>query len=161
MQIAYSAVSLSDPEGIHFRYKLQETDKDWNEVGTASPVSYRNLAPGSYHFSVNATDINGVWSDAVATAKFTILPAFYQRQWFLFLCIITAAALLYLFFLLRVRQVAQQVLGRMETRLAERERIARDLHDTLQEVQGLILTLASSLVDRNTTSQTAHFFRCR
>jgi signal transduction histidine kinase/ligand-binding sensor domain-containing protein len=146
VQIAYSAVSLSDPEGIHFRYKLQETDRDWHEVGTASPVSYRNLAPGSYHFSVNATDTNGVWSDAVATAKFTILPAFYQTQWFLFLCVMTAAALLYLFFLLRVRQVAQQVGGRMEARLAERERIARDLHDTLlQGVQGLILKVHAGL----------------
>jgi len=146
VQITYSAISLSDPETIQFRYKLQETDKDWHEASVASPVSYRNLAPGSYHFSVNATDTNGVWSDAVATAKFTILPAFYQTQWFLFLCVMTAAALLYLFFLLRVRQVAQQVGGRMEARLAERERIARDLHDTLlQGVQGLILKVHAGL----------------
>jgi hypothetical protein len=43
----------------------------------------RNLGPGSYHFSVMATDTNGVWSDKVATAEFAILPAFYQTRWFL------------------------------------------------------------------------------
>jgi signal transduction histidine kinase/streptogramin lyase len=146
VQVNYSAVSLSDPEAIRFRYKLQETDKDWHEVAEASPVNYRNLAPGSYHFSVAATDKNGVWSDKVATAEFRILPAFYQTRWFLALCILTAMALLYLFYLMRLKRVAQQVRGRMEVRLAERERIARDLHDTLlQSVQGLILKVHAGL----------------
>jgi signal transduction histidine kinase/ligand-binding sensor domain-containing protein len=157
VQINYAAVSLSDPEAIHFRYKLQETDKDWHEVGTASPVSYRNLAPGSYHFSVNATDTNGVWSDEVAKEEFTILPAFYQTGWFLATCIVTAAAALYLIFQLRLRQVAHQVRGRMEERLAERERIARDLHDTLlQSVQGLILkfhAVARRIPERDSARQ--------
>jgi ligand-binding sensor domain-containing protein len=142
VQINYAATSLSDPETVRFRYKLQETDKDWHEVSAASPVSYRNLAPGLYHFTVDATDTNGVWSDAVATVEFAILPAFYQTRWFLFLCLIAAMAFLYFFYLLRLRQVAQQVRGRMEATIAERERIARDLHDTLlQSIQGLILKI--------------------
>jgi len=151
VQIAYSAVSLSDPEGVHFRYKLQETDQDWHEVGTASPVSYRNLAPGSYHFSVNATDINGVWSDAVATAKFTILPAFYQTGWFIALCVAGAMVLLYMLYMLRVRQLAGQFEMRMEERVGERTRIARELHDTLlQNFHGLMFQFqaASNLMLR-------------
>jgi hypothetical protein len=114
VQISYTAVSLSDPEAIRFRYKLQETDKDWHEVAAASPVSYRNLSPGSYHFIVVAANTNGIWPDKVATAEFTILPAFYQTRWFLAACIITATALLYFVYLLRLRRVAQQVRGRME-----------------------------------------------
>ena len=78
VQISYTAVSLSDPEAIRFRYKLQETDKDWHEAAAADPVTYRNLRPGSYHFSVEASDTNGVWSGAPANIAFTILPAFYQ-----------------------------------------------------------------------------------
>jgi len=151
VQIAYSAVSLSDPEGIHFRYKLQETDRDWHEVGTASPISYRNLAPGSYHFSVNATDINGVWSDAVATAEFSIRPAFYQTGWFIALCVAGAMVLLYMLYMLRVRQLARQFEMRMEERVGERTRIARELHDTLlQNFQGLMFQVqaASNLMLR-------------
>jgi signal transduction histidine kinase/ligand-binding sensor domain-containing protein len=140
VQINYIAVSLSNPDAIRSRYKLHETDSDWHEASKAAPITYRNLPPGSYHFSVGSTDTNGRWSDNAATVEFAILPAFYQTKWFLFLCIITAMALLYFFYLLRLRQVSQQVRGRMEASLAERERIARDLHDTLlQSVQGLVL----------------------
>jgi len=139
VQINYAAVSLSDPEAIRFRYKLQETDKDWHEVAAANPVSYRNLAPGTYHFTVADTDTNGVWSEKVAIAEFTILPAFYQTRWFLALCILTAMALVYLLYVLRLKQVTQRVRARMEARLAERERIARELHDTLlQSFHGLM-----------------------
>jgi signal transduction histidine kinase/ligand-binding sensor domain-containing protein len=151
VQIAYSAVSLSDPEGIHFRYKLQETDRDWHEVGAAIAVSYRNLAPGSYHFIVNATDINGVWSDAIATAEFSILPAFYQTGWFIALCVAGAMVLLYMLYMLRVRQLARQFEMRMEERVGERTRIARELHDTLlQNFQGLMFQVqaASNLMLR-------------
>jgi signal transduction histidine kinase len=152
VQINYAAVSLSDPEAIHFRYKLQETDQDWHEVGTASPVSYRNLAPGSYHFIVNATDTNGVWSDAIATTEFNILPAFYQTGWFITLCAVSTMVLLFLLYMLRVRQLARQYDIRMEERLGERTRIARELHDTLlQSFQRLLLKfqgVSYELLDR-------------
>jgi hypothetical protein len=103
VQISYGAMSLSDPTAVHFRNKLQETDKDWHEVPGATPVSYRNLAPGSYHFSAMVTDTNGVWSDKVATAEFAILPAFYQTRWFLVLCIAAALTALYLLYRVFVR----------------------------------------------------------
>jgi hypothetical protein len=59
-----------------FARNCRKPIKDWHEVTVANPVSYRNLVPDSYHFSVAATNTNGVWSDQVATAEFTILPAF-------------------------------------------------------------------------------------
>jgi PAS domain S-box-containing protein len=107
VQISYSAVSLSDPEAIRFRYKLQEIDKDWHEAATANPIAYRNLPPGSYHFSVEASDTNGVWSGAPANVAFTMLPAFHQTIWFRLLCV--AAFLAFLWGLYRVR--VQQLRG--------------------------------------------------
>jgi signal transduction histidine kinase len=140
VQISYSAVSLSDPEAIRFRYKLQEADKDWHEVAASSPVTYHNLPPGSYHFNAEASDINGVWPDKIATAEFTILPAFYQTLWFRSLCVILFLATLAGLYQLRLRQLARQYGMRMEERVSERTRIARDLHDTLlQSFQGLLL----------------------
>ena len=139
VQISYAAISLADPRAVHFRYKLKETDKDWHEVTSASPVSYRNLAPGLYHFSVAATDTNGAWSAQVATAEFTILPAFYQTRWFLVLCVLAALTALYVVYLLRLTQVARQMRARMDERVNERTRIARELHDTLlQSLHGLM-----------------------
>jgi signal transduction histidine kinase/ligand-binding sensor domain-containing protein len=142
VQISYAAVSLSDPEAIRFRYRLQETDKDWHETGTATPVTYRNLPPGSYHFNVEASDTNGVWSGAPANMAFAILPAFYQTLWFRSLCVILFLVAVARLYQLRLRQLARQYSMRLEERVSERTRIARELHDTLlQSVQGLLLHL--------------------
>jgi PAS domain S-box-containing protein len=105
VQISYTAVSLSDPEAIRFRYKLEETDKDWHEAAAATPVTYRNLPPGSYHFSVEASDTNGVWSGAPANVAFTILPAFYRTFWFSLLCVAAFLAFLWEIYQLRVQQL--------------------------------------------------------
>jgi PAS domain S-box-containing protein len=105
VQINYTAVSLSDPEAIRFRYKLQEIDKDWHEAATAIPVTYRNLPPGSYHFSVEASDTNGAWSGAPANMAFAILPAFYQTIWFRLLCVAASLAFLWGLYQLRVQQL--------------------------------------------------------
>jgi PAS domain S-box-containing protein len=105
VQISYAAVSLSDPEAIRFRYRLQETDKDWHEAAAATPVTYRNLPPGSYHFKVEASDTNGVWSGAPANMAFTIVPAFYQTNWFRLLCVAAFLAFLWGLHQLRVQQL--------------------------------------------------------
>jgi signal transduction histidine kinase len=140
VQISYSAVSLSDPEAIRFRYRLREADKDWHEVAASSPVTYRNLPPGSYHFNVGASDINGVWSDQIATAEFTILPASYQTLWFRSLCVILFLAAVAGLYQLRLRQLARQFNMTLDARVGERTRIARELHDTLlQSFHGLLL----------------------
>jgi signal transduction histidine kinase len=62
--------------------------------------------------------------------------AFVQTVWFMLLCVIAAGGLIGLLFTLRLRQLTRQ----LQARLAERERIARELHDTLlQSMGGLIL----------------------
>jgi len=138
VRISYAAVSLLNPEAIHFRYKLRETDKDWHDAGTSTSVSYRNLSPGSYHFIVTASDSNGVWSNNDAIAEFTVLPAFYQTNWFRTLCGALFLALLWAAYQWRVRQLRQQFAMTLEARVGERTRIARDLHDTLlQSFHGL------------------------
>ena len=140
VQITYTAVSLSNPDAIRFRYKLNEADADWQEVSKPSPITYRNLPPGSYHFSVAASDTNGVWSDKVEHLDFTILPAFYQTTWFRLSCVAAFLALLWALYRLRLRQIARQFNLTLGTRVDERTRIARELHDTLlQSFQGLTL----------------------
>ena len=145
VQISYAAVSLSDPEAIRFRYKLRETDHDWHEAATSNSVSYRNLPPGSYHFVVNASDTNGLWSDNTATAEFTVLPAFYQTNWFRALCAAAFLALLWAAYQFRVRQLQREFNARIEERVEERTRIARELHDTLlQSFQGLMFSFQAA-----------------
>jgi signal transduction histidine kinase/ligand-binding sensor domain-containing protein len=139
VRINYAAVSLSDPGAIRFRYKLRETDTNWREVGSASPVTYRNLPPGPYHFSVGASDTNGLWSDKMATVDFIILPAWYQTAGFRVLCAGAFVLLLWALYQFRLRQIERQFHITLEARVAERTRIARELHDTLlQSFHGLM-----------------------
>jgi signal transduction histidine kinase/ligand-binding sensor domain-containing protein len=137
--IDYTAGSLTVPERVRFRYKLEGSDRDWQDVGARREARYTNLGPGHYRFRVIAANNDGVWNDAGAALAFTIPPAFLQTYWFYGLCVLACFGVLAVAYRARVRQVAAQVRGRLEARLAERERIARELHDTLlQGIQGMI-----------------------
>ena len=139
LQIEYSAGSLTVPERVRFRYKLEGSDSSWREAGSRREALYTNLGPGHYTFRVIASNNDGVWNETGASIDFWIAAAFYQTGWFYTLCALACAAILAALYRVRMRQVAGQVLGRLEARLAERERIARELHDTLlQGMQGLI-----------------------
>ena len=140
LQIDYTALSLVAPEKIRFRYKLEGRDSDWQEAGDRRQAFYNDLSPGNYRFRVMACNNSGVWSETGAFIDFNIAPAYYQTAWFRILLVILLLLVLGALYQLRLRQVARVIRGRMEERLEERERIARDLHDTLlQSVQGLIL----------------------
>ncbi|HKO62719.1 MAG TPA: two-component regulator propeller domain-containing protein [Pyrinomonadaceae bacterium] len=140
LQIDYTALSLVAPEKILFRYKLEGRDRDWQEVTNRRQVFYNDLPPGNYRFRVMASNNNGIWNEAGTYLDFTIAPAYYQTAWFRIGAVILVLFILGALYQMRLRQTARQVHGRMEERLEERERIARDLHDTLlQSVQGLIL----------------------
>ncbi len=142
VRVDYTAGSLTIPERVHFRYKLDGSNKDWQDGGSRRDAVFTNLRPGRYAFQVVASNNDGVWNDAGATVRFEIPPAFTQTQWFLELCIAAGGASVWLLFMLRLRQARAKIRGRLEERLAERERIARDLHDTLlQGVQGLMYTV--------------------
>jgi signal transduction histidine kinase/ligand-binding sensor domain-containing protein len=140
LQIDFTALSLVAPEKVRFRYKLEGYDRDWREADIRRQAFYTNLPPRNYRFRVTACNNNGVWNETGTYFDFTIAPAYYQATWFRVAVLIAFLLLAGAIYQLRLQQVARQVRGRMEERLEERERIARDLHDTLlQSVQGLIL----------------------
>jgi len=140
LQIAYTASSLSVAERVRFRYKLDGIDKEWQDAGARRQAFYTNLAPGRYQFKVIACNNDEVWSPEGAVISLVIPPTFVQTKWFVLLCIVLAIAVVWMWFRFRVRQVARHVQERLTERLLERERIARELHDTLlQGFQGLIL----------------------
>jgi signal transduction histidine kinase len=140
LEIDYTALSFTNPDRVQFRYKLEGKDADWQDVGTRRQAYYNSLSPKQYRFRVMASNNDGVWNEAGAAWDFTIVPAFYQTIWFQALCVIAGAGMLWLLHRLRLRQIARQFNVRMEERVNERTRIARDLHDTLlQSFQGVLL----------------------
>ncbi|MGD1098402.1 MAG: two-component regulator propeller domain-containing protein, partial [Bryobacteraceae bacterium] len=142
VQIDYTAFSFVAPERVRFRYRLEGYDREWNEVEGRRQAVYTNLPPRQYRFQVIASNNDGVWNEAGAALLFSIQPAFYQTNWFRLLCVAAFAFLLWALYRLRARQIAAQLGLRFEDRLAERTRIARELHDTLlQNIAGFALQL--------------------
>jgi signal transduction histidine kinase/streptogramin lyase len=142
VEIDYTALSLAEPRKVLFRYKLEGFDSDWQEAGTRRQAFYTNLPPHAYRFRVIACNNDGVWNESGATFGFDLLPAFYQTQWFRLLCALTLIMLAWTAYRLRVWQVTAHVRDRFEERLAERTRIAQELHDSLiQDVMGISLQI--------------------
>jgi signal transduction histidine kinase/ligand-binding sensor domain-containing protein len=140
LTIDYTALSLAVPEKVRFRFKLEGQDRDWREVVNVRQVQYSNLAPGSYRFRVTACNNSGVWNEQGASLDFSIAPAYWQTRWFVALCVAAITALLWALYQLRLRQLAREFNIKLDARVGERTRIARELHDTLlQSFHGLLL----------------------
>jgi len=136
-EVDFSALSLSMPSRVHFKYFLEGVDSGWQNAGTRRQAFYTNVPPGEHRFHVTASNEDGVWNPTGAEASIVITPAFYQTRWFY--ALLTLAALLLLWQLVCLRMSLLE--KRLRVRLEEREAIARELHDTLlQSTQGLIYT---------------------
>jgi signal transduction histidine kinase len=142
----YSGLSLAVPERIRFRYSLDGFDRGWSEPTAAREAVYTNLSPGSYRFRVIASNSYRQWNDSEAAISLEVDPAFWQTWWFRGSCVAAFLALLWALYQLRLRQVARQFNVRLEERVRERTRMARDLHDTfLQTIQGSKLVADDAL----------------
>ena len=119
LQISYTALSLSVPEKVRFRYRLEGVDKDWQDVGARREAFYNGLAPGKYHFRVIACNNDGVWNDEGAGLGFTITPTWYQTIWFRGLYVLAFLGLIWGAYQMRVH------------RLQEQEKIFREAVETM------------------------------
>ena len=142
VEIDYTALSLAEPRKVLFRYRLEGFDSGWRDAGTRRQAFYTNLPPRAYRLRVLACNNDGVWNDAGAALDFTLLPAFYQTQSFLLLCVLALIILSWGAYRLRVWQVTTNLRERFEERLKERTRLAQELHDNLiQDVMGISLQI--------------------
>ncbi|CAN5423054.1 sensor histidine kinase [soil metagenome] len=140
LRIAYTALSLVIPQRVRFRYRLEGNDTGWVDAGGRREAFFTNLGPGHYRFTVIAANDAGVWNTEGASLPFEIEPQFWQTWWFRTLCGMLVLVLLWLLYRARLRQIGNRIRARIEERHTERERIARELHDTLlQSITGLIL----------------------
>jgi signal transduction histidine kinase/ligand-binding sensor domain-containing protein len=140
--IEFSALSYLNPETNRYRYKLDGIDKGWREVGSDERLAtYTTLPAGNYTFRLEAATSRGAWSPDVTLAM-KISPPLWQTYWFLTCCVAGLCGIFGMLYRLRLKQLSAQFNMRIEERVGERTRIARELHDTLlQSFHGLMLRL--------------------
>ena len=144
------------PEKVRFRYMLEGYDKGWQEPGTRRQAFYTDLAPKKYRFRVIACNNDGLWNEEGANLEFSVQPAWYQTNWFLMICVVITLFVVWSVYRLRLRQAERMISARFDERLAERTRIAREIHDTLvQTIQG------SRMVADNALNEATDFPRMR
>ena len=136
----YTGLSLAAPGRIRFRYFLENFDSSWSQPVAAREAVYTNLGPGSYRFRLVASNSEGLWNGPETAIALNVAPAYYQTYGFRLSCIAAFFGMLAAAYQLRLRQLSREFNLRLEERVAERTRIARDLHDTLlQSFQGVLL----------------------
>jgi ligand-binding sensor domain-containing protein len=141
--LEFAALSYSSEETNRYRYRLEPADSLWREGGSGDRlVTYNRLPAGEYIFRVQGATSHGPWSDPGASLRIEILPPWWNTWWFTSICAIVALLSLYAIYSYRVAQIGRQFEVRLEERVSERTRIARELHDTLlQSFQGLMFRL--------------------
>ncbi len=132
----FTGLSLSVPERVRFRYFLEGFDHGWSDPAASREAVYTNLPPAAYRFRVVASNPDGVWSNREAVIAFQVDPLFWQAWWFRAGCVVLCMAAIAALYRFRLHQITRQLNLRAEERLAERTRIAQELHDTL--LQGFL-----------------------
>jgi len=125
----YAALSYVSPSRVRYRYILEGFDKQWTQAGSRRNAYYTNLPPRHYRFRVQAASEDGIWSDTGAVVDFVIKPPFYRTLWFSLLTALLLLGIVVGIYRLRVRAIRSQ----FDAILAERNRIAREIHDTLAQ----------------------------
>jgi ligand-binding sensor domain-containing protein/signal transduction histidine kinase len=144
-QFDYAGLSFAAPQKLRYQYMLEGFDHSWTDAGARRTAYYTNIPPGSYRFRVraalgdaafepaptpskNASD-SAFYAPPEAALSFELLPHFYQTLWFRALVLLLIAALILLIFRRRVLRVEHELRAVM----GERNRIAREIHDTLAQ----------------------------
>ncbi len=153
LEINFAAVEVSAPEKIRLQYRLDGVDSEWLDA-PADPVAiYSNIPVGTHALHIRACNRSGIWDRQGVVFSVTQQPYFYQTRWFVAAMVALGVLLVVLIYRLRVAQISRMLSARFDERLAERTRVARELHDTLlQTVQGSKLVADHAL--KNPADQT-------
>ncbi|HEX4165105.1 MAG TPA: two-component regulator propeller domain-containing protein, partial [Bryobacteraceae bacterium] len=141
--LAFSALSYFRPGATRYRYKLEGLDKTWHEVGSDERLAtYTTLPAGVYTFRVQGATSRGPWTEPGAQLSIEILPPWWGTLSFRVSFGVVALLVGLAAYNYRLHQIARAITARFDERLAERTRIARELHDNLlQNLAGISLQL--------------------
>jgi signal transduction histidine kinase len=144
-ELQLGSIELSSPERAHLQYRLDGIDSEWLDAKADGTAVYTTIPHGSHLFHLRASNGDGFWDRQGIAYRITQQPYFYETAAFRILIIAGGCILLASAYRFRLRQEAARMKVRLEGRIAERERIARELHDTiLQSFQGSLFEVQAA-----------------
>ncbi len=90
----YTGIYYTNPDEVHYQYKLDGLDTSWITTKDQR-VPFPNLRPGKYIFHVRSSINENFKNSSEVTYSFIIATAFWKRTWFILLCVITGAVILF------------------------------------------------------------------
>jgi len=146
VELHFDVIEITAPEKIHMQYRMDGVDSEWLDADPPGRAIYSTIPPGTHAFHIRACNRDGIWDRTGMVYLITQKPFFYQTIWFRIAMIATGLLLVFGLFRLRLYQATARLNVRFDERLAERTRIARELHDTLlQTIQGSKLVADDAL----------------
>ena len=119
IRIDYYSLSLTNPDAVKYRVKLEGADKDWQPVTSQTYANYPALAHGKYTFNVIAGNSEGLWNSKPVTFSFMIRPPFYKTWWFIFIMSLMTLAAFITYIRIRERNLVKEKLE-LEEKVKER-----------------------------------------
>jgi signal transduction histidine kinase/ligand-binding sensor domain-containing protein len=146
VEIHFEAIELASPEAIRLQYRLDDVDREWLNAGTSATATYSGFPVGTHAFHLRACNSDGVWDPVGITYNVTQKPYFYETNAFRLVSLTIFGLLLAGAYQFRLRRITAQMDARLDERVAERTRLARDLHDTmLQTIQASQMVAADAV----------------
>jgi signal transduction histidine kinase/ligand-binding sensor domain-containing protein len=148
VELHFDSIDLASPESIRMQYRLDDVDREWLDADSAAVAIYSGLPIGSHAFHLRACNSDGVWDRTGVVYNIIQQPFFYETGLFHLAAVALLALLLAGAYRVRFRRITAQMTARLDERVAERTRLARDLHDTLlQTIQASKIVAANAIHD--------------
>lgn len=152
----FAALDYINPENIHYAYRLQGLEDEWNEVDNNRSASYINLPAGQYQLQIKSTNSDGVWTDNIRSLSIHVLPTFWETYWawsfyFILFTLFTTTIVYVLFYIYRLRHRVD-----MEQQLANiKLRFFTDISHELRTPLTLISSPVTEVLENEPLSATA------
>lgn len=134
----FVALHFADPEQNQYAYRLEGYDKDWIQAGSQRNVTYSNLPPGHYIFTVKAANSDGVWNETAARFAIRILPPWWKTWWAYCLYVLAAVGLVWIYIRLRSRALRRENLV-LEQKVEHRTKQLQETIASLKETQAQLI----------------------
>jgi len=108
LEVEFSAPTFIAAQKVQYRYRLEGYSENPTDAGPRRSAFFTNLKPGTYHFQVQASNADGIWSPGTDGFTLELLPHYYQTVWFELLGVALSAALLLGLYRWRVGHLRQK-----------------------------------------------------